>query len=297
MCTVRDCTQELAESGRNLVCSRGHAFNIARSGYVNLLQPQERRSRHPGDSKAAISARRRLVDGGFTRPLCDAVLAIVAESAPSSSDSGRTSSDSGDCVRSSGDTGDSAPSSGRAVIDLGCGEGSFLTAVAERFSVESWGVDISTSAIDAAARRHRDVRWIVANADRRLPFRDSSFTLALSITGRRNVDELARVLAPDGRAIFALPADDDLAELRAAIMGRATSQPRFEKLESELAGVFELESRREVRFTRRCSRAELEDLLATSYRGARNAQRVRFEPVDELDVTFSYVVGSFRRAR
>lgn len=280
MCTVRDCMQELAESGKNLVCSRGHAFNIARSGYVNLLQPQERRSKHPGDSKAAVSARRRLVDGGFTRPLCDAVLAIVAECAPSS-----------------GDTGDGSRSSGGAAIDLGCGEGSFLAAIAQRFGLEAWGVDISTSAIDAAARRHRDVRWIVANADRRLPFQGGSFALALSITGRRNFEELARVLAADGRAIFALPADDDLSELRAAIMGSATSQPRFEKLECELAGVFELANRRDVRFTRRCSRPELEDLLATTYRGARNVQRARFEPVDALDVTFSYVVGSFRRAR
>jgi 23S rRNA (guanine745-N1)-methyltransferase len=279
VCTVRDCMRELTESGTDLVCERGHAFNVARSGYVNLLQPNERRSKHPGDSKAAVSARRRLVDGGFTSPLRDALLALIAESASS--------------------RGSSAPSRvsrERAVVDFGCGEGSFLAAVRERFGLEAWGVDISTSAIDAAARRHRDAHWVVANADRRLPFRDGAFALALSITGRRNAGEIARVIDAQGRAIFALPAEDDLAELRAAVMGRATSELRFEKLERELATSFVLEARREVKSTRRCTRAELDDLLAATYRGARDSQRARFAPVGGLDVTFSYVLGSFRKA-
>ena len=40
------------------VCPRGHAFDVARSGYVNLLQPQDRRS--PGQSHAIFQCCDRL---------------------------------------------------------------------------------------------------------------------------------------------------------------------------------------------------------------------------------------------
>ena len=39
-CTVRDCGLPLEKREREYVCEYGHTFDIARSGYVNLLQPQ-----------------------------------------------------------------------------------------------------------------------------------------------------------------------------------------------------------------------------------------------------------------
>src|SRR5262249_36509146 len=155
-------------------CPRGHSFDLAREGYLNLLQVQDRRSSSPGDSKEAVAARRRLLDGGFGRPLLDPLLALVAEI---------------------------SPPRGSAVLDVGCGEGTFLAAVAERFRLEGAGVDISTPAIEAAAKRHPGLQWVVANADRGLPFSDGSFRVVMTIAGRRNAPELRRVLEPGGRLI------------------------------------------------------------------------------------------------
>jgi len=53
-CSVRGCGLPLTRRDRALVCSAGHAFDIARSGYINLLQPQDRRSLVAGDSKTAV---------------------------------------------------------------------------------------------------------------------------------------------------------------------------------------------------------------------------------------------------
>ena len=50
LCTVRDCREQLLREERRMVCPRGHSFDIARRGYVNLLQPQDRRSKKPGDT-------------------------------------------------------------------------------------------------------------------------------------------------------------------------------------------------------------------------------------------------------
>jgi 23S rRNA (guanine745-N1)-methyltransferase len=269
LCTVHGCARELRPAGRDLACERGHHFNVARSGYVNVLQPQERHSKHPGDSKAAVDARRRLLDAGRGRPLLEALCDRIA----------RADLPAPFCM-----------------LDLGCGEGTFLAGIQQRFACEAWGIDISTPAIDAAARRHQHVRWIVGNADLKLPFADRSFALVLSITGRRNPRELARVLAPEGRALFVVPAEDDLAELRAAALGEAHSEDRFAKLVEELNGVLRLESREDVRWTERYAARDLADLLAATYRGERRSERERMSTVDSLDVTSSYAVGWFRRA-
>ena len=74
-CPVRGCHMELLREERRLLCPRGHSFDVARSGYINLLQPQERRSKHPGDTVAAVAGRRRLHDRGVTKPLLRAIIA------------------------------------------------------------------------------------------------------------------------------------------------------------------------------------------------------------------------------
>src|SRR5580698_9319419 len=191
LCPVRDCHMALArpvdgEDKRRLLCPRGHSFDIARSGYINLLQPQERRSKRPGDTAAAAAARRRLHDRGVTEPLLHAIAEMVAASPAD------------------------------IVLDAGCGDGFYLGSLARMTGFDAHGVDISTSAIDAAARRYPGCEWIVANADRFLPYADSSFSIVLSVTARMNPGEFRRVLRASGLLIVALPAPDDLIELRGA---------------------------------------------------------------------------------
>src|SRR5947207_12555266 len=97
LCTVRDCRAPLAREERRAVCARGHSFDIARSGYINLLQPQDRRSREPGDSAEAVAARRRLFERGITKPIDDAIASMVH---------------------------------GETILDAGCGEGHILGILA-----------------------------------------------------------------------------------------------------------------------------------------------------------------------
>src|SRR5215470_3525373 len=77
LCTVQNCKLPLAKEDKRLVCQRGHSFDIARSGYINLLQPQDKKSKHPGDTVAAVSGRRRLHDLGVTEPLLHAIAQMI----------------------------------------------------------------------------------------------------------------------------------------------------------------------------------------------------------------------------
>jgi 23S rRNA (guanine745-N1)-methyltransferase len=186
LCPVRDCRLPLAREDRRLICPREHSFDAARSGYFNLLQPQDRRSKQPGDTADAVAGRRRLHDLGVTQPLVDAIGDLAAV----------TRQD--------------------IVLDAGCGDGFYLGMLARRSKCDAHGVDISTAAIDAAAKRYPECEWIVANADRFMPYADQSFSLILSITARMNSSEFRRVLRNDGRLLVAIPAPEDLVELRGA---------------------------------------------------------------------------------
>src|SRR5436305_14998323 len=78
MCPVRHCGEPLERRERSLVCPRGHSFDLARSGYAHLLQPQDRRSQRPGDPPEAVEARRRLLDAGHGEPLLQALPEEIA---------------------------------------------------------------------------------------------------------------------------------------------------------------------------------------------------------------------------
>ena len=116
----------------SLRCDKGHCFDRSKSGYVNLLDIKQKRSKLPGDNKQMAAARRDLLNGGFYEPLSDAVNSACEQLLANCN----------------------AP----AVLDAGCGEG-YYTERLFRFLEESgscpelYGVDISKFALDIAAKR------------------------------------------------------------------------------------------------------------------------------------------------
>ena len=254
LCPVQNCRLALVRDDRRLVCERGHSFDVARSGYINLLQPQERRSKQPGDTAAALAARRRLHDRGATGPLLHAIADVIAASP------------------------------GDIVLDAGCGDGFYLGSLARQAGFSAHGVDISVPAIDAAARRYPECEWIVANADRFVPYADNSFSLVMSITARMNASEFRRVLRDDGRLLVSVPAPDDLIELRGA--GRDRVARTVETFTQDFTRI----DRRRVTTKADLDAAAVRDVLLSIYRPMRS------QPVEAMRVTFSLDLLLFRPA-
>ena len=269
-CTVRDCGLLLERHDRSYVCARRHAYDIARSGYVNLLQPTDRRSLDAGDTPEAISARARLLSTGVGRAVIEAVTQrVVTHRKPMD-----------------------------VIVDLGSGSGELLAAVRAHprgADLTAVGIDISTAAAEHAARQHRGVTWVVANADRRLPLLDRSVDVCASIHGRRNPQESERVLAPAGRLIVAVPAPDDLVELRTHVQGRAIERDRTSAVEDEHAPLFTVVDRFEVREQHQLDAAALRDLLRGTYRGERKSVSERVEQLTQSPVTLASVVMILER--
>src|SRR5207248_6054114 len=99
---------------------------------------------------------------------------------------------------------------GDTILDAGCGEGHILGMLPGN----TCGIDISVPAIEAAARRYPNSQWIVANADRFIPYDDASFDAVLSSTARLNPAEFRRVIHSDGMPLVAIAGPDDLVQLR-----------------------------------------------------------------------------------
>lgn len=259
-CSVRGCGLALELGERSARCAAGHAFDRAKSGYWNLLQPQDRRARAPGDDREAVAARARLFARGVGGALIDR-LAEVAAAIGLARDA--------------------------SLLELGSGTGDALARLCASTGARGVGLDISVAAAEHAARSFPRVCWVVANADRRLPIRDGSIALALSIHGRRNAQECARVLAPGGRALFAVPAADDLRELRTVLHGEATGEPRLPALLRELEPHLTPVDQGRTSEVRTLDRASLADLLRGTYRGQRAAARARLADLESLAVTLA----------
>jgi 23S rRNA (guanine745-N1)-methyltransferase len=244
LCSVRGCHLGLVRDARRMVCPRKHSFDIARSGYINLLQPQERRAKQPGDTAEAISARRRLHD----REVSEHQRLAIAEAVCATADD--------------------------VVLDAGCGDGFYLGTLQRETGFDAHGIDISVPAVDAAARRYTECEWVVANADRVVPYPDQSFSIVLSITARMNPAEFRRVLRDGGRLLVAIPAPDDLIELR------GSGRDRVAQTVDRFAHGFTLINQRRVSTCADLGASAVRDVLISIYRPMQRrsveAKRVTF---------------------
>ena len=200
----------------------------------------------------AVAARRRLHDLSATEPLLQGIANVL------------------DARR------------GDVVLDVGCGEGFYTGSLAERAGLQAHGVDISVPAIDAAARRYPNCEWIVANADRFVPYDRGSFSIVVSITARMNPQEFRRVLRDDGRLLVALAAPGDLIELR------GVGRDRVDRTLESFAREFTLKDRRRVTTTVDLDDHAVQDVLTSIYRPLRS------QPVEAMRVTFSLDLLLFR---
>ena len=236
---------------------------------LNLLQPQDRRSLAAGDGPEAVAARARLAAAGVDGALIAAVAAWFGE----------------------------LPLAGTpAVLEVGAGVGTQLAALVAARPAEACGLALSAPALDAAARLHPGAAtWIVANADRRLPFLDASLDVAVGVKGPKNPPELARVLRPGGRLLLVVPGAEDLAELRRATAGAALPRDPAARALERFGAPFLL--RRRVETRERCTLAGelLRDLLRVSYRGLRASEARRAEELGELAVTLHSVLLDLER--
>jgi len=177
------CFDVLTPAAGAVRCPRGHAYDVARQGYVNLLRGG--RGTSTADTAQMVAARAAFLEAGHFAGIATRVRAAAG------------AVDAQGCV-----------------VDLGAGTGYYLARVLDA-GQERVGValDLSKHAARRAARAHPRIGAAVCDTWVGVPVCDGAASVVLDIFAPRNGAEMARILARGGRAIVVTPTARHLREL------------------------------------------------------------------------------------
>jgi 23S rRNA (guanine745-N1)-methyltransferase len=265
------CGASLAKGDGALRCESGHAFDVARQGYVSLLRAET--DTGTADTADMVAARDAFLSAGHYGPVAGAVADVVERLAPA----------------------------GGAVLDLGGGTGHYLAAVLERSpSGVGLSLDVSRYASRRAARAHPRAAAVVCDAWGRLPVADAAAGAVLSVFSPRNPAEIARVLSRGGVLVVVTPSPRHLRELVAPLGLLGVDERKAERLDQKLRSRFERVEAGELEYGVRLDHEAVSDLVRmgpSAYHLDADALATSIAALaDPAEVTVSVAVSAFRRA-
>ena len=260
------CSEPLSRQEKSCRCGRGHSFDIARQGYVNLLTVDRKHSLNPGDTREQVLSRRAFLEAGYYAPICNALMEAARE------------------LNLQG-----------PILDIGCGEGYYTSRLAQALGAELIGLDISKEAVRCAAAKYKDHTWLCATAAH-IPVEDGAAQLLTSLFALTLPEEFARVLAPEGYYFQVLAAQDHLLGLKSIIY----PELKFKEKDSvpELPG-FALVKSQPIRFSFTVEGEQVQNLFSMTphvFRiGKEGAERLK--KTETLTDTASCVLNVYRKHR
>lgn len=238
-CPIDGARLEVRE--KQLDCENGHVFDIARQGYVNLLLVQHKRSKHPGDSKEMVAARARFLNSGVYQLIADKLAEIVLAWV--------------------------IDTKATCLMDAGCGEGYYLDYIFNVLKDKDGcrqlsfiGLDISKPAIVEAAKRNRQIIWIVGT-NRHPPVEPASVDIISCVFGFQNFEGFRKKLKPGGCIVLVEPGPEHLKELREVIYTEVKIADPQDFSDVEKSG-FSIVAREQLQFkTERLDNEQINNLL------------------------------------
>ncbi|WP_141576446.1 putative RNA methyltransferase [Actinomadura sp. WMMA1423] len=262
------CGADLELVGRGLRCPDGHAFDIARQGYANLLPGNAR----PGtaDTPEMVRARDEFLSAGHFAVVSERLAWNVSSSRPG------------------------------FVLDAGAGTGHYLSRVLDR-TPEAVGLalDISKHAARRAAKAHPRCGAVVADLWRPFPLRDGAVDTVMNVFAPRNAAEFHRVLRDDGLLFTVTPSPRHLGTLVEPLGLLSIDKRKTERMDAALAGYFKLDSRQEIETEAVLTRDEVITLVGmgpSAHHVPAERLRERLERLpDPLPAPLSFVLSGYRR--
>ncbi|WP_112240967.1 putative RNA methyltransferase [Kribbella monticola] len=218
------CADALALTARTASCLRGHAFDLAKQGYLNLLPSAS--TGIEGDSAAMVDARAAFLAGGHYAPIRDALIAHTPPEATRFAEVG-----AGTAYYLAGVIAEPRPAEPGPSEDGAAGE----RAPGERVGI---ALDVSRYAARRAAKVDERIGSVVCDAWKELPLRDGVADVVLDVFAPRNAPEMRRVLAPGGTLLVVTPNQAHLTELIAVLGMVRVDEDKDRRLRVSLASDF-----------------------------------------------------------
>jgi 23S rRNA (guanine745-N1)-methyltransferase len=252
-------------------CAEGHCFDQAKAGYVNLLLSQHKKSKNPGDSDEMVKARHDFLNAGYYAPMAEALSQQVQTL--------------------------SSASVPQYLLDMGCGEGYYLSYV-RADGLQLSGVDIAKNAVHRAAKRKLGAQLAVASVFQ-LPFVAEQFDIALSVFSPLDPAETFRVLKPGGHLIMVGPGPEHLRGLMAYIYDDVQAHQGNPVLDTFLAeGLFTAVADHELKLNLVVQNEAIFPLLAMTpyYWKCDIPTQQRFQSMEQLHTPAHFTLKIYRKS-
>lgn len=170
------CKKEFSRIENSLKCENRHSFDIASSGYINLLKPGKMNNAKAGDSKEMIRARSDFFLCGAYSPIREKICEVVNKFKHN------------------------------LIVDAGCGEGYYTEYIAESFEDSSViGFDMSKFGCEHGAKIARRVRksniLYSVSSIFEMPVMDNCADIIVNMFAPVASEEFYRVLTTQGHLI------------------------------------------------------------------------------------------------
>lgn len=224
------CQESIVATEQGLVCQNSHRFDLSKKGTLYFLSHAVKTDY----DQEMFAPRRRMIRSGMYQP----VIELLAKNLPE----------------------------GASVLDVGCGEGSFLNEINELQKINTAvGFDISKEGVYAATEQEIPAFWCVADLTN-LPFASQQFSTILNIFSPSHYQEFQRVLTDDGTVLKIVPQENYLKELRQAFYPDQPEKQNYsnERVVTKFTESLDLIERQRVTYEFEIPEKNRQDLLAMS---------------------------------
>lgn len=196
------CRGGLKRCNSSLKCEGGHSYDLAKSGYVNLLNPGKKNNAKAGDSKEMIRARTLFFQTGCYEGIKNALCDIASSLSPS------------------------------VIIDAGCGEGYYTNSLAMTINnALVFGFDMSKFGTEHASKQARakglkSTLFSVSNIFD-MPLENECADLVVNMFAPVAIDEFRRTLRTGGHLIIGVAGVHHLEGLKRAIYDEVYLNEKF----------------------------------------------------------------------
>lgn len=268
------CGQSLTNDEKRWLCPDGHSFDQARQGYLNLLVAQHKKSKAPGDTLEMVDARQRVLDSQLYQPISDLLNQWVSDIALSQGGS-------------------------LQIADIGCGEGYYTQRLQQiladhQVPHQLYGVDISKDALRRAAKRSKDIHWLVASGGQP-PFLPKQLDMVVSLFTNLMPQGFTKALKPNAPVILINTGADHLIELRQLVYENVKSQV-FNPSDTMVKHGYQLNGEHKLKFTTKLNSSEqIIDLLQMTPHWWRiqPSALTKLEQLNELEITVDISLHQF----